>query len=289
MSTRISKPKKTTPQARPKNRTAVFGGAAAVLAAVAIAIWAGGKMLLPEPDTSQQPSAPQTSKTQSAHEQQPDEATKPGTRLFSETMLDEPEPEPEEQTEQKASEEKDLNVPFELEQIAYALSRVEVDENGDVVVNETAQTVLEQAFLDARQTIDEQQLEELKAMIETGLEGQAGAQAVEIAEKFYRYSNAFREVSDTLAVRGDPQSLRNDYEQVTRLRRTHLGEDLAKELYGKEEQLTRYTLEVMELQANKDLSAEERSKRQQELASRYKDVMPGENGNNQEGSAQVTN
>jgi lipase chaperone LimK len=170
----------------------------------------------------------------------------------------------------------EAEIPFKLEQVADALSRVELDENGDILLNETAQMVLEQAFMDSRKTLNEQQLAELKTMIEAGLGGQAGEQAVQITEKFYRYSNAFREISDTLAVRGDPQSLRNDYEQITRLRRTHLGPELADQLYAREEQMTRYTLEVMEIQADQDLTPEQRTKKQQELASRYPEVMPND-------------
>lgn len=272
MSTRINKTRKKVPEPRTTSKSTLFAVGAAVLAAIAIAIWAGSKALLPDPATpaestetrasEPQPTAPET-------EQASDEAP----RLFSESMLNAGDDEPEAPAQAEAQDEA-LNVPFELEQVAYALSRVEVDENGDIVINEAAQTVLEQAFLDARATMDEQQLEELKTMIAAGLDGQAGSQAAEIAEKFYRYSNAFREISDTLAVRGDPESLRKDYDQIARLRRTHLGPELADELYSREEKLTRYTLEVMEIQADEDLSPEQRSERQEELASRYSDVMP---------------
>lgn len=289
MSTRIGKPKQTTPKARPGNRTALFGGGAAVLGVVAVAIWAGGKALMPETQTSQAPEPPQTSEPRSTGEAASDDTDQADTRLFSESMLDDTGDEPEAPAEEQAREE-ESDTPFDLEQVAYALSRVDVDESGDIVINEAAQTVLEQAFFDARTTMNEQQLEELKTMIEAGLGGQAGAQAVEIAEKFYRYSNAFREVSDTLAVRGDPGSLRDDYEQITRLRRTHLGPELAEKLYGKEEQLTRYTLEVMELQADEDLTPEQLSEKQQELASRYEDVLPGgESDNEQQAGEQTTN
>lgn len=289
MSTRINKPGQTAPEPRPRNRAALFGGGAAVLGVVAVAIWAGGKALMPETETSEAPETAQTSEPRPAVEAAPEDTDQADSRLFSESMLDDTGDEPEALAEEQVREE-EPGVPFELEQVAYALSRVDVDENGDIVINETAQTVLEQAFFDARATMNEQQLEELKTMIEAGLGGQAGAQAVEIAEKFYRYSNAFREVSDTLAVRGDPGSLRDDYEQITRLRRTHLGPDLAEKLYGKEEQLTRYTLEVMELQADKDLTPEQLSEKQQELASRYKDVLPdGATDNDQEAGEQASN
>lgn len=271
MSTRIQKPKPTTTPTRSKNRSALFATGAAVLGGVAIAIWAGGKALLPESSTPavEQANAPHQQATQPQSDQV---VAEPEKRMFSESMLTaekEPPEEPEEPVQAN-----DPDMPFKLEQVAHALSRVELDENGNVVINEAAQTVLEQAFFNARSNMNEQQLAELKKMIEAGLGGQAGEQAVEIADKFYRYSNAFREISDTLAVRTNPDSLRNDYEQIARLRRTHLGPELADQLYAREEQLTRYTLDVMAIQADPKLTPEQRKDKQQELAARYPEVMP---------------
>ena len=289
MSTRISKPKKNAAPPPPKNRAAMWATGAVVLGGVAIAIWAGGKALIPQESpapvsqVSETPAQTPASVPPTASEAASDET------LFSDSMLTAEREEPETQAEPAAPEEDpETGIPFELEQVAHALSRVELDENGNIVLNETAQTVLEQAFMDARSTLNEQQLEELKAMIGAGLGGQAGEEAVQITEKFYRYSNAFREISDTLAVRADPQSLRSDYEQITRLRRTHLGPELAEQLYGREEQLTRYTLEVMELQANQELTPEQRTEKQQELANRYAEVLPN-GGDASDADEQVTN
>lgn len=288
MSTRVNSPKKSAPPSRPKNRTALFATGAVVLGGVAVAIWAGGKALIPDagaPSDEQaveqqtEPAAPQTQQA----------TTEPETRLFSDSMLAAEEDEPEEPAEPEQAEDEG-NIPFKLEQVANALSHIELDENGDVVLNETAQTVLEQAFLDARSTMNEEQLAELKTMIEAGLGGQAGEQAVEIADKFYRYSNAYREISDTLAVRPDPDSLRNDYDQIARLRRTHLGPELADQLYAREEQMTRYTLEVMAIQADEDLTPEQRKEKQQEVASRYPEAMPNGGKTDEDASdEQVTN
>ncbi|MFL1404481.1 lipase secretion chaperone [Marinobacter sp. M1N3S26] len=286
MTTRINKARKNNaPAPRPRNRAVLFATGAGILGVVTIAIWAGGKALIPEsaPPAEEQAAEPQPATTDiSKVSESPGEE-----KLFSDTMLAAEEDEPEQPVETEQEEE--TNLPFKLEQVAGALSQIELDENGDIVLNETAQTVLEQAFLDARVTMDEQQLAELKAMIEAGLGGQAGEQAVEITEKFYRYSNAFREISDTLAVRSDPQSLRNDYEQIARLRRTHLGPELADQLYHREEQMARYTLEVMAIQADPDLTPEQRTERQQKLASRYPEVMPNGGSPDDDSSEQATN
>ncbi|MGM0569484.1 lipase secretion chaperone [Marinobacter sp.] len=286
MSTKIRKPRQPAPS-RKNSRAAIVGAGAGMLGVVAVVIWAGGKALIPDPaeaplpdaELSYQPSPPEPDRT----------PAEPEDRIFSESALNMEEPDQPAGKVTDADDEPDLNIPFQIEQVAHALSRVEVDDDGNVVINEAAQTVLEQAFMDARVTMDEQQLEELKAMIQAGLEGPAGAQAVEVAEKFYRYSNAFREISDTLATRSDPDSLRGDYEQIQRLRRTHLGPELAEELYGREEQLTRYTLEVMEIQADPNLTPEQRQEKQREVASRYPEVMPGGDNDADSAREQATN
>lgn len=267
----------------------MISASAGMLGVVAIAIWAVGKALIPADNPAADTSA-QVAEPSNRPEQTVQAETGAETRTFSGSLLttgDEPEATPAETAE--AEPEQDLNIPFQIEQVAHALSRVEVDEDGNVVINEAAQTVLEQAFMDARVTIDEQQLEELKTMIEAGLEGPAGAQAVEVAEKFYRYSNAFREISDTLAMRSDPGALRNEYEQIERLRRAHLGPELADQLYAREEQLTRYTLEVMEIQADPNLTPEQRMEKQREVASRYPEVMPGGDEDDAPAAEQATN
>ncbi len=274
MSTRISGGRRSEPPSRkPKNRYALFGGAAMVMGTVAVGIWLGGKAMIPDaapvadmnpPTQGEEPVLTQPVKVPEAPEDKP---------LFSNSLLDaadSEEPEPVEESEVP-----ELNVPFELEQVVGALSRLEIDENGDLVLNEQAQHVLEAAFMGTGETMDEQQLAQLKTLIETGLEGQAGNQAVAVAEKFYRYSNAFREISDTLGLHGDPKSLRQNFEQVARIRRTHLGPELAEQIYAEEEALTRYTLDVMAIQSNPDLSQEERARKQKELAEKS-NLMAGE-------------
>lgn len=287
MSTPIKKRKSSASAPKEKNRIALFGAGAVVLGAVAGAIWIGGKSMIPDSTPAstaeQSEEAPQPEQRQAAPSGP--EQEKP---LFSETMLSSNNDEPEE-PEAELEDESDLDGPFQIDEVAYALSRLELDEDGKVVLNEQAQSVLEYAFLDSGRPVDEHQLEELKTLIEAGLEGEAGAQAVEVTEKFYRYSNAYRDISDTLAVRGDPESLKNDYEQISRLRETHLGPDLAEQIYGKEEDMARYTLDVMALHADPDLSADEREQRQQELMKQYPHMMASDEEKRAQDRARSTN
>ncbi|MCK7545108.1 hypothetical protein MLC59_13145 [Marinobacter bryozoorum] len=286
MSTRIPGSRKPAPPPGRNNRKAMIGASAGVLGAVAIAIWAGAKVLITDEAPAQAPA--QVTEADPPSGQPAQRPSGAEAQTFSGSLLTASEPEASTGTTE-ADAEPELTIPFQIEQVAHALSQVDIDENGDVVINEAAQTVLEQAFMDARVTVDEKQLEAIKAMIAAGLEGPAGTQAAEVAEKFYRYSNAFREISDTLAMHSDPGTLRNDYRQVERLRRTHLGPELAEQLYGREEQLTRYTLDVMEIQADPDLTPEQRTEKQREVASRYPEVLPVGNEDGNATAGQATN
>ncbi|SFR76514.1 lipase chaperone protein [Marinobacter daqiaonensis] len=290
MSTRVGKSRQPKTEPRGSSRTTLLGIGALALTGVAAAIWIGGRAMMPEP-------APQASNEYETAQAQVQKEAEPAAEsgeapLFSESLLTADQT-PETVETEPAEDVPSLDIPFGLEQIAIALSRVEIGEDGQVVINENAQTILEQAFLDAGPQMNEEQLAQLKTLIAAGLEGPAGEQAVDIAEKFFRYSNAFKEISDTLAVRADPASLKDDYEQVARLRRTHLGPELAEQLYGREEKLTRYTLEVMEIQADPNLTPEQREEKRQALASEYPHLLGPDEASKESGEtplpAQATN
>lgn len=247
----------------------MLGTGAIALGAVAGILWFGSQNLMAPPA-----SAPQAGQKTSPVAQTPARSSEPAPEVavsgtgsdairFRETLAPEPVAGPEASEENTAEE--GLQVPFEIEEIAGALGVLQLDEDGNLVLDHTAHGLLEEAFL-FRDPMDESQLEELRALIETGLGGAAGEQAAEVAERFFRYSSAFREISDTIGMRSDPRSLKNDYEQVMRLRRAHLGPELAEQIYGAEEKLTRYTLETMDIQNDPALSDEERESRQQAAA-----------------------
>lgn len=246
----------------------MLGTGAIALGAVAGVIWFGAQAII-TPKSAPVAEAPRTETRANPQAERrpsqaaPEQATDDPVR-FSETLRAPVEAaEPEADTADIAGE--GLLVPFDIEEIAGALGVLQLDDDGNLLLDHTAHGLLEEAFL-YREPMDEAQLEELRALIETGLGGAAGEQAAEVAERFFRYSSAYREISDTLGVRNDPRFLKQDYEQVVRLRRAHLGPELADQLYGAEERLTRYTLEIMDIQSDPALTEEERERRRQAAA-----------------------
>lgn len=247
----------------------MLGTGAIALGAIAGILWFGTQNILsPGPSPAPELTRTETRGPSGAATQTPAQVPPQSggdTTRFNEALPVVPDEMAEPVPETAESDDDGLVVPFEIEEIAGALGVLQLDEEGNLVLDHTAHSLLEEAFL-YRDPMDEAQLDELRALIETGLGGAAGEQAAEVAERFFRYSSAYREISDTLGMRNNPRSLKQDYEQVMRLRRTHLGPELTEQLYGPEEKLTRYTLEVMEIQSDPSLSAEEREQRQQAAA-----------------------
>ncbi|BES72376.1 hypothetical protein RE428_33940 [Marinobacter nanhaiticus D15-8W] len=164
---------------------------------------------------------------------------------------------------------------FKLDDIATALSRIKLDDDGQILVDRQVRTVLEAAFMQPKTPVDETRFEELKTLIAGGLDGEAGQQAAAMAERFYRYSNAYREVADTFGHHGALQNVEADFEQLSRLRRTYLGDELSDSLYGEEEALMRYTLQSMRIQTDGKLSPEQKQVQQEQLRKRVPSALLG--------------
>ncbi|WP_148862115.1 lipase secretion chaperone [Marinobacter fonticola] len=177
--------------------------------------------------------------------------------------------------EQPPSPEPPGQAQFELDAIATALSRLNLDASGEVKLDQQAKAVLEAAFLQPDDAMTEARLAELKTLIEGGLQGEAGRQAADVAERYYRYSNAYRDIQDTFGYHGELTNLEANFEQLSRLRRTHLGDELTEALYGKEETLTRYTLQSMRIQSDPTLSPAEKKAQQEQLRKRVPTSLIG--------------
>ncbi|WP_165856892.1 lipase chaperone [Marinobacter sp. JSM 1782161] len=161
----------------------------------------------------------------------------------------------------------DTEADFNLDAVANALSRLNHDDNGRLLLDRQARDILEAVFLNRDHALNEARFQDLQNLIEAGLQDEAGRQAAAVAARFYRYSNAYREIRDTLGRHAGLDRLEANYRQIHQLRRTYLGADLATALYGDAESLMRYTLASMRLQANPSLTPQQRLARQEALRS----------------------
>lgn len=154
---------------------------------------------------------------------------------------------------------------FDVEFIFNALSKVIVDDNGDVVVNHQTKDLLEAAFTQMEFDLSRSELEELQDLIRLGIAGKAGEQAAKIVSDYYDYRVA--ETSFMLTTYGgDLEDTKTNFEQILAIRRAELGYDVAERLYGLQEMHSRYMIESIQIQSNDTLSPEEKAEKQKLLS-----------------------
>lgn len=151
------------------------------------------------------------------------------------------------------------------EKVAEALSRLNRDEAGKIVVDDVARDTLDAAFLRSPEPMSSQRFSELQSQVLAALPGEAGQQAANVAERYYHYSNVYRDLEDSFRYLGSVNEIERGNRQLQKIRRTYLGEELASALFAEEEQMMQQTLENMRTLSDDSLSQEEKEKRQEQL------------------------
>lgn len=167
---------------------------------------------------------------------------------------------------------------FDLDRVSAVLADLELDDTGNLIVNDSMLPGLNQVFLGTREPLSPAQVEELQLLVRTGLGGSAGEQAADVVERFARYSNAYREVGSSLQAEVEPDVLAGYLEQLEIMRRAHLGDELAGALFDREEEMTRYTIESMRLDRDRTLSEQERQARRQVLTEKVQQLLSDDPG-----------
>lgn len=157
---------------------------------------------------------------------------------------------------------------FDVEYIFNAMSKVLVDSNGDVVVNNHAKDLLESAFMNITFDLTESELAELQEFIQLGIPGKAGEQAAKIFTDYYHYRIAEIDFIETHEA-NDLSEMLSNFEQVVEIRKANLGYDVAEKLYGLDQINNRYTIESMAILSNTNLTEDDRIKQQQLLSQQY--------------------
>jgi hypothetical protein len=161
----------------------------------------------------------------------------------------------------------DETLPYTAEIIFEALQQVNVNESGDVIVDENAVVLLNRTIGHRTLKLDAVGLAELQALIEIGMPGKAGQQTALIAGKYYNLILAEREFE---ILYSDAQL---DYDRrqqlVSELRETYLGEELARQLYAVTDAKTDYLYQRFVLAGRKDMDADERRKVKQNIEDQY--------------------
>lgn len=151
------------------------------------------------------------------------------------------------------------------DKVAEALSQLNRDEAGKIVVDDVARDTLDAAFLRSPEPMSSQRFSELQSQVLAALPGEAGQQAANVAERYYHYSNVYRDLEDNFRYLGSVDEIERGNRQLQKIRRTYLGEELASALFAEEERMMQQTLENMRILSDDSLSQEEKERRQEPL------------------------
>lgn len=153
--------------------------------------------------------------------------------------------------------------PYSAEEIYLALEKIRVDDSGNLVLDEITLQSLHDALGSGHAKLTDEHVRVLQEIIQMGLPGTTGDQAAELVGNYQQYLSALEDSSALLVRTETVTDQRKQYEEMMHLRRLYLGEDAANSLYAKTEAQNQYMITATEIQADPDLSKEEKVARQQ--------------------------
>ncbi|MDC0603007.1 hypothetical protein OAP14_08275 [Aliiglaciecola sp.] len=163
-------------------------------------------------------------------------------------------------------------LPYTPESVFNALQAVELDEDGNVILNHDALISLDEALERIHDQLDRESLLALQNLIRESLPGIAGEQTAKLVADYYQFLEAKAEFSrlnedidedreQTVDTLEDDESL---YGELQALREVHLGTDTTEKLFRVTDANAKYMFESLKLGVNQDLSVQEiEAKRQQ--------------------------
>jgi hypothetical protein len=150
--------------------------------------------------------------------------------------------------------------------ISEALSGLQWDGQGRLQVDARVREHLDALFIERETRLDARQFETLQRRITIGLPDDRRRQVLDVVERYYHYSNVYRDLGDTFRYLGTEEEMSRGLNQRHNLRRDYLGADLAEALFGEEERMMRVTLENMRIQSDPTLTEAQKRERQQPLS-----------------------
>jgi hypothetical protein len=161
-------------------------------------------------------------------------------------------------------------LPYTAESIYAALQQVNLDTQGNLVVDHAALLALRRTMGHRGLILDTLELAELQSLIEVGLPGEAGQQVAYIAGKYYNYLQAKNEYLELHRDAGTAKDFNTAQEQLQRLRHIHLGETLTRQLFSRSDAENTYFYERFKIASDRQLSPAEQQQKIAAASQRYR-------------------
>jgi lipase chaperone LimK len=172
-------------------------------------------------------------------------------------------------------------MPYDAVGVYRVLQSIKLDENGRVVLDQTAMQALEKGYSELGPNLSPQAMTELQELIRVGLPGQAGQEAAQILENYYRYRSAEAQFNQQLETQlpmtegqlGTQLPTGDRYEELVKLRRSYLGKEVADSLFAVEDAQARHMFAALAIQQNANLKPEEKQAQQAALQEQLNDRL----------------
>jgi len=163
--------------------------------------------------------------------------------------------------------------PFTQESVYKALHAVKLNDNGDIILDDEALNALNTALDHSELKLDAEALAALQNIIRKGLPGNAGEQTAQIVADYYQYLGAKKEFNSLYETyNSSDQNItryEDQYNELLALREQYLGAEAASQLFATANANSRYMFEIMKLEENASLSAEEKEQERALIIERH--------------------
>ena len=167
------------------------------------------------------------------------------------------------------------SVQFDAVAIHAGLQQIRLDPMGNIIPDAVALDALQQAFQFGSLILDDASIAEFQDIIRVALPGPAGEQTATIVKNFNDYLRAKQDFLDLLKSAEQEIDPETTFETLVTLRRIHLGDAVANQLYEVEEATARHMMANLQLEGDGELSPEEKRAQQQALTDIYADAEIG--------------
>lgn len=152
-------------------------------------------------------------------------------------------------------------IPFTVDEVYVLVQTVNLDETGNLALGNDTLLALDRLFLNGDKKLSEQDLRNLRELIEAGLPGETGGKAAGVATDYYDYLEAQTQLTAThRPEEGSASGLSGEqlYRELRQLRAMHLGQDVADQLFRTADAQFTYMTQARDLQTDNNLSQEQK-------------------------------
>ncbi|ENO12782.2 hypothetical protein J057_15330 [Marinobacter nanhaiticus D15-8W] len=169
-------------------------------------------------------------------------------------------------------------IPFTVDEV-YAVARtMNLDESDNLALGNDTLLALDRLFLNGAKTLSEQDLQNLRELIQAGLPGETGQKAAKVATDYYNYLAAQSQLMATHRPKeGSANRLSGEqlYRELRQLQTMHMGEEVADQLFRTADAQFAYMTQALRLQTNTDLTQAQKLDEAQKLGEALQEASIG--------------